>query len=192
VRQICIILIALGGALIAAGCQQGLDTTWPIYALTPDTVRLFSLARADYLGLPAAYDFTDTGRLRVVVESPNETGNWDIALTEENGQLVFMPAGALQGVTSNAAIALVPDVNFDSLRAAPKATSTFVYADSTTIPVQPQSVYVVRTRTVSGLLGACTYFAKLQTIDVDEAGGTLLFEYTANPNCNDSSFRVNQ
>lgn len=145
-----------------------------------DTAALFSLDRPEYVGRPAAYDFI---RLReVVVESPGETGEWDVALTGEAGELFLTPAGALVQLNSRPAIAVVRDRTFEALARAPADTA---FRETEGVLAETGSVYVVRTRRFAVVGGSCVNYAKVQPLEVDEAAGTLRFRTVQNPNCND-------
>lgn len=176
------------GLLAVTGCRSPFGSqNWPAFTMTPDTVELFSLARPDLLGLPAAYDFTDGGRKRVVVETPSSTGQWDVILTERQGQFVFLPASALSSVSSTAAVAAVSASTFDALKQAPAASSA-MWQDSAAVPLSTNGIYTVRTRQTSSLYGVCVYYAKVEVIGMSEADGTVRFRYITDPNCNDTSF----
>ncbi len=187
-----ILATALSAALLAtAACSDPFATgPWRVDATYPDTVQLYTLGRDSLLGKPSAFDFTDVARTRVVVESPGETGNWDVALTDQGGGLVLMPPGALQAFPRSSQIALLPATAvFDSLKKAPAASDSIVYRDSTTVPVIEGRVYIVRTRAASCYYGVNGhYYAKMEVLSADYDAGTMRFRYIADPNCNDPSF----
>src|SRR5690606_36377996 len=58
----------------------------------PDTVVLYSMARPE-MTVPSGFNFY--AKQKVPVEAPNATGNWDVALDTREGDLVFLPPGAL-------------------------------------------------------------------------------------------------
>ncbi|MGH7475874.1 MAG: hypothetical protein ACRELD_06275 [Longimicrobiales bacterium] len=180
------LFILLAALALSAACDDPFGTLdWPAATAVPDTVELFSLGRSELLGLPSAFDLTDQGRRRVVVEQQGASGAWDIALVDEAGGLSLMPPGALQGVapTSSSGIHVVSGTSFEALERAPTDRSAFT--DSLTVPLRVGAVYVVRTRPLSLAFGRCVYHAKLEALEVDVAGGTFLFHYMSNPNCND-------
>ncbi len=147
---------------------------------SPDTVLLYSLARPE-LNLASGFNFR--ARVAVRIEAANSTGNWDLALDTRDGKLVFLPPGAL-GVTSRARVAQLAGRTFDEVREAPGDTA--VYSATAPVPVELGSIYVVRTGQRPGVFGArCVYYAKLEPVAIDVAGGTLRFMFDASPICND-------
>ena len=145
-----------------------------------DTVLLFSLARPE-LGLQSGFSFLPLPS-PAVVESPNATGSWDFALDTQGGELVLLPPGAL-GITSRSRISVLGPVNFDEVVEAPE--DTLLYEDDQPMPVSDGTVYVVRSNRRPGSFGSsCEYYAKMEPVTIDVAGGTLLFRYVASPICN--------
>lgn len=147
---------------------------------SPDTVLLYSLARPE-LNLDAGFNFHTGASHRI--ESANATGNWDVALDTRGGQLVFLPPGAL-GVRSRARITTFPGESFLDVVRAPE--DTLLYTASEPVPVETGTVYVFRTDQSLGVFGTnCVYYAKLEPVTIDVAGGTLSFVFDASPVCND-------
>jgi hypothetical protein len=152
------------------------------WQLSPDTVLLYSLARPE-LNLPSAYSLNLRGP--VSVESPGATGTWDFAVDTENGELVFLPPGAL-GVESRAAVAPMPSETFDGIREAPADTTLYIRDEA--VPVVTSQLYVVQTGESPGAFGLqCVYYAKVEVLDADPAVGTVIFRFDASPVCNDRS-----
>lgn len=176
--------LLLAAPLVTTACEDPFGPgDWGPGAAEPDTVEIYSLSRVDLIGLPSAFDFTPNGFGRVVVESPGVSGNWDMALTEQGGELVLMPPGVIETVETTAGITL-SQTPFDQLREAPRSRS--VYNDSTVVPIREGQVYIVRSRQVRNpFFGSCVYFAKVEAIRVDLDEGSFLFRFIANPNCND-------
>lgn len=174
----------MAAALAAAGSVAcGDDLTGPTnWTAVVDTVTLYSLARPELQGLPSGVDFVASGGRPVVVEALGATGNWDIALSERNGQLVLLPPGAVAGApSSNAAIAVIRDQAFEQLARAPTDTTAFESQEPVTLEQAP--VYVVRSH-LNPSFRACFYYAKLELVDVDPAVGRARLRYTRNPLCN--------
>jgi hypothetical protein len=145
----------------------------------PDTVLLYSLARPE-MNLEAAFNFKE--RIKIKVEAATATGTWDIAVDTRGGQMVLLPPGAL-GISSKARIAALSGQDFDDLVDAPSDTALYTASDP--VPVSLASVYVVKTGQTPGIFGsACSYYAKLEPLVVDVAGGTLTFKFDASPVCN--------
>jgi len=65
--------------LPVAACDDDLGPQF--WVAVEDTVVLFSVAREEYTGLPAAYDFLNREPVRIELAS---AGSWDIALGEDS------------------------------------------------------------------------------------------------------------
>lgn len=164
-------------ALLAACEDDPFRINWPA---APDTVLLYSLARPE-LGLESAFNFN--ARQRIRIEAPTATGNWDLAVDTEDDGLVFLPPGAF-AISSRARVTALEGRSFDDVREAPEDTTLYSAADP--VPVELNTVYVVRTSQSVGSFGRrCVYFAKLEPLHVDPVAGTLRFVYDSNPVCND-------
>ncbi len=87
----CVACLAVATILAvgAVGCDDPYAIDWEE---SPDTAFIYSMARPE-LNLPSAYDFV--GNLPLRVEAPLSTGQWDLALDTQGGELVFLPPGAL-------------------------------------------------------------------------------------------------
>jgi hypothetical protein len=146
----------------------------------PDTVQLYSLARSE-LNLPSGFSFGPPPTA-AVVEEPNATGTWDIAIDTQGGEMVLLPPGAL-GITASARISPLGAMNFDDVKEAPEDTLLYVADDP--VPLSGGRVYVVKTNRRPGSFGSsCVYYAKMEPVTIDVSGGTLLFRYVASPICN--------
>ncbi|HUF75582.1 MAG TPA: hypothetical protein VMM35_04855 [Longimicrobiales bacterium] len=146
----------------------------------PDTVLLYSLARSE-LGLESGFSFAPPPRT-VVIEDPNATGAWDIAIDTQGGQMVILPPGAL-GVTARARVSDLGPFDFDDVVEAPG--DSLHYEDDQPVPLTDGSVYVVRSNRRAGSFGSsCVYYAKMEPVAIDVAGGTLRFRFVASPICN--------
>ncbi|MGH7552655.1 MAG: hypothetical protein ACREMQ_06460 [Longimicrobiales bacterium] len=166
--------------IAAGGCDDGIGPAF--WDSTPDSVTLFSISRADLIGLPSAYDVI---QLRpVTVENPAATGTWDFALAEQNGQFVMVPAGSFGGITSRAGIATLGPGSLDAVTEAPRDTARFSTAP---VPIATGSIYVLRSRRegCGAFGGTGVRYAKLHAVAVDAATGTFRFAVVRNPYCND-------
>lgn len=174
-------LTLAAAALAAASC--GDDPFRVRWSANPDTVLLYSMARPE-LNLPSAFEFRNRTRWRV--ETPEGTGRWDLALDSRNGELVFLPPGAL-GVESRAGIARFEGMSFADVTEAPADTALYFTEDP--VPVGLGTTYAVRTNeTVGGFFGTrCVYYAKLEPLEIDVAGGTLRFVFDGARACNNRS-----
>lgn len=164
--------------IVACDDEVGLD----VWTDTPDTVTIYSLSRTDLIGRPSAYDFIN--HVVVEVESPTATGNWDVALRHEGGQLALVPASGFQGQNSRAALTTITGQTFEGLKEAPEDTARY---SSAPVPVQPGQLLVVRTRRTQCGFSAAVRFGKIKILDVNPAAGTVRFETIVNPFCNDRS-----
>ncbi|MDH3272059.1 MAG: hypothetical protein OEN56_12035 [Gemmatimonadota bacterium] len=146
----------------------------------PDTVQLYSLARPE-LNLVNAFNFLQGSP--VLVEAPQATGSWDVAVDTRAGEIVLLPPGALN-VVGAAKIAPLEGMTLDDVTRAP--ADTLVYIGDKPVPVRMGTIYVVRTNRQRGAFGRlCNYYAKLEAVTIDVAGGTLTFREVTNPVCND-------
>ena len=146
----------------------------------PDTVLLYSLARPE-LNLYSAADLVNRKVVRVA--SATGSGEWDIALDTEEGGLVLRTPSSL-GIESEAGIAVFPGSAFDDVEEAPEDSAAYAVEDP--VDVALGTVYVVRTREVSGTAGVgCSRYAKLEPLIVDLENQTLTFVYDTNPDCDD-------
>jgi hypothetical protein len=173
---------ALAAALFATltGCDNDpFEIRWNA---TPDTVRLYSLARPEP-NLPSGFGFFD--RARIQVETPGATGQWDVALDTENGQLVLKPPGAL-GISARAAIATLGSVPFDDVDEAPG--DTLLYELDDPVVMSTGTVYAIRTNRRTGNFGStCVHYGKMEPLIVDVASGEMEFRYVRSQICNDRS-----
>lgn len=145
---------------------------------------LYSASRTDLLGFPSAYDFVN--RVVIKVENPGATGTWDVVLAGgAAGPLQLVPAGAFEGQTSRAGIALINGQTFEALTTAPSDTAAF---SSQPVTIQTGGVYVVRTRRYACSFSTAVNYAKVKAVAVDPAAGTARFAVVRNPYCNDRSF----
>lgn len=166
------------GTAVAA-CDA--DPFEPQWASAIDTVQLFTLARPE-LNLPSAFGFNSRRTFRV--EGATSSGNWDLALDTQGGELVFLPPGAV-GIPSRAGISLRPEATFDDLAEAPRDTAEYSLVEP--VPVEVGAVYAIRTAQQTNSFGSrCVYFAKMEPVEMDPEGGTVRFRFEANPICNDS------
>lgn len=170
-------VLGLVAVVAGVGCDDGLG---PDQEPLEGTGRIFSLARPDAVGRPAAFDLTPPDPQAVEVESTTATQRWDIALSESDGALVLVPASAFEG-QGDARIVVEPERSFAEVTEAPDDDDAY---EDAAVPVEMGSVYIVRSRRLS----SCVFFSKLQPIEVDAEAGIVRFEYVLNPNCNGRSF----
>jgi len=178
------LLLALA-VVPAAACD---DNLFPDLPVTADTTTVYSLARPELSGYPSAFNIA--GMRLVVVEAKGATPNWDVALSERDGSMVLLPAGAITGVPAQAGVAMVPGKTFEEVRTAPRDTAA--YERRNPVPVEVGRVYVARSRAIRRLGIVCYYYAKLQPLSIDQSRGAVSFEVVANPNCSDRSLEVDE
>ncbi|MDX1494842.1 MAG: hypothetical protein R3253_12315 [Longimicrobiales bacterium] len=173
-------LLAVSAALLVGTAACGDDPFAFDWNDRPDTVLLYSMARPE-LNLVSAYNFLRN--TPVQVENPSATGSWDLAVDTRDGQIVFLPPGALN-VDGAARVAVLEGLSLDDVRQAP--SDTLLYVSKQPVPVRMGDVYIVRTNRQRGSFGQrCVYYGKLEAVNIDPAGGTLTFREVTNPVCND-------
>lgn len=161
---------------VLAGC--GDDPFAVDWQENPIETTLYALDRQE-LNRPSAYDMFQ--RRRVVLESVQGQGRWDFAVERIDGQLHLLPPRAL-GVTSDAAIAPVPDVAFDDLREAPGDTAAYVTGEA--IPLEYGVTYAVRTHRQPGQFGRqCSFYGKLEAVSLNVEEGVFIFRNDTSPEC---------
>jgi hypothetical protein len=154
------------------------EATWTVARV--DTVLVYSLARPE-LNLPNGYDFVN--RRTMEIHDPGATGQWDLIVDTQNGELVFLPPGGLD-VVSEAMILKLPDMNFDDVVTAPKDTT--LYSRDMPASVETSSVYVLRTHQGADRFGVpCVFWGKLQPLDVQPDVGTVRFMFDVSTLCDD-------
>ncbi len=169
----------VASVLVVGACGENIfDVKWT--QPNVDTVLLYSLARPE-LNLPSGFDFLD--RIAMRIHQPGATGLWDLVLDTQDGQLVFLPPGALE-IVSDAMVLSLPGMAFDDVIEAPKDTT--LYSRDSAIPVELGSVYVLRTHQGQDRFGLpCSFYGKLEPLDVDPAVGTVRFKYDVSTLCDD-------
>lgn len=182
IRRFLLLVLAV---VPAAACD---DDIFPDLPVRPDTTTVYSLARPELSGSPSAFDLA--GMRLVVVEAKGMTPNWDLALSERDGSMVLLPAGAIAGVPVQAGVAMVPGKTFEEVRTAPRDTAA--YERRNPVPVGVGRVYVARSRAIRRLGIVCYYYAKLQPLSIDQSRGSVTFEVVTNPNCSDRSLEVDE
>jgi hypothetical protein len=168
------------GLLLLVGFTACDDDPFKIrWEESPDTVLLYSLARPE-LNLLSGFDFVR--RIPVRIESPGAAGEWDLALDTKEGDLVFLPPGAL-GETSKARIIVMPGMAYPDVKRAPSDTTLYVGDEA--VPVELGNVYVIRTRQEYGIYGtSCVYYGKLEPLDKDLVQQSVTFQFDVSPVCN--------
>ncbi len=169
-----LMLAALAGV---TGCDDDLGPF--LWDSTPELVSVYSLARDELHGLPAAIDFTTVRAIRV--DLPGASGLWDVALSEVDGEFVLLPAGAISGIGLRPGIAVIEDQPFEDVLRAPRDTAAYTRTEP--VPVRTDVVYVVRTGRRAG--SGCVYFGKAQVATVDRDAGRVDVRIVQNPYCND-------
>ena len=163
--------------VVAVGCSR--DPFTFDWTDVPDTVLLYSMARPE-LNLFSGFDFRQG--IRVRIETPQSTGNWDVALDTRGGDLVLLPPTAL-GVDSRARVAALDGMSLDDVTEAP--LDTLLYVADVPVPVRMGTVYVIKTHAQQGAFGStCIYHGKMEAVDIDVANGALRFRHVTSPVCN--------
>jgi hypothetical protein len=173
------LVAAIVFAPMLAACGDDDPFGFNDWTLSPDTAFIYSLARPE---LNLASGFNLNSRRVIRVEAAGATGTWDFLVNTVDDDLVFVTPSAV-GLETNAGIARIDDETFESIRSAPADTS--VYERLQPVTVELGQLYVVRTNQQTGSFGQrCTYYGKVEAIEIDVPGGTLRFRYDSNPVCN--------
>ena len=155
------------------GCE-GFEFKWvPV----EDSVTLYSLARPEFAAQPGAFDFYN--RVPVVVEETYQREpSFDVAVSEQDGEMVLLPAGVFATLDSSPGIAIDSSgTSFGDLAVAPRGG----YVTDTPVPVRLDVVYAIKTRTDRS---GCSRYAKMEIVEADPQG-VLTFRQIRNNLCND-------
>lgn len=179
-RRLALILplasVALGACEDTTGFQiNPLISTDTVEVAAPEEGSLLPTA----LDVTSSSGFIGGGRFP---ERAQHAGEWDFAIRERDGALVFVPAGAL-GLDSRAAITRpLEGRTFDEVDEAP-GPGSFV-ADSAVV-IEVGAVYVARSRDIVCGFSSSLQYAKLQPLEVDLAAGTVRLRIQTNERCGD-------
>ncbi len=175
--NVVVFLVASVSGVTACG-ENIFDINWTVPNV--QTALIYSLARPE-LNLPSAFDFLN--RVAVEIQAPGVTGSWDLVLDTQDGQLVFLPPGALE-IISEVMFLEMPNMAFDDVIEAPKDST--LYTKDQPLPVEMSSVYILRTHAAPGRFGlVCSYYGKLQPVLIEPVLGTVAFEYDVSTLCDD-------
>ncbi len=178
IRRVIPALILVAMATVACGDDPFL-VRW---TEDPRERVIYSLDREER-NRPSAFEMLQGQR--VVLESPEAIGRWDFALDRQGGALVLVPPRAL-GVTSDAGIARIPNVSYEQVREAPRDTAAYVTRSA--VPLEMGTIYVIRTHRQPGRFGQqCSYYGKVEPLEIDDANGVLRFLFDTSPDCNNRS-----
>jgi hypothetical protein len=107
-----------------------------------------------------------------------------MALDTRDGDLVFLPPGAVGLESSTAGIAPMGDMAYEDLRKAPRDTTLYVRNEP--VPVNVGELYVIRSRQKAGSYGSrCNYYGKFIPISKNLQDQTVTFYFDISPVCND-------
>jgi len=161
-------------ALTLFGCGS---STEPILVPVPDEAgeaTLFDVVTGDILD-PAAFDVLSGSAVRT-----DQFSGWDFLFqVAEDGTTLLWPRPAVIGEGEDAGLRPIA-TTFDALREAPETG----YTTFDSLPVAAGNVFAVRSRR-DPIYGSirCRRYAKLEVLGIDEAEGTIEFQYLVNPNC---------
>lgn len=151
--------------------------------ITTDTIEVAAPTAGSEL--PTAIDVTSSGGLiggGRFPERQEHAERWDLAVRIRDGQLVFVPAGAL-GLSDAAGITEpLAGRTFESVIEAP-GPGSFVTDDH--VVVQEGGVYVVRSRQVPCGFASASLYSKIQPLDVSPAEGRIVLQISTNEVCGD-------
>jgi hypothetical protein len=177
----------------AAACDDSTGVDIELFLIT-DTVEVAAPLPGNE-ALPTAVDITfdaaggiSGGRFP---ERSRDALAWDFVVRIRDGELMLVPAATVGVQGSRAGITRALEETFEGVREAPPQTAFLVdtvTVNGSEVPVvgavamRVGSVYAVRSREVPTGLGfsVCSYFGKLQPLDVDVAAGILRFQIVAN------------
>lgn len=168
------LLILVTVVPLSTACE-GFEFEW---VAVEDTVTLYSLARPEYADLPAAFDFIS--RNRVVVDRPmsGDPFVFDMAFSEQDGEMVLLPAGLFETFSINPGIAIDSSgTTFEELAEAPREG----YVTDAAVPVRTDVIYTIRTRQDGS---GCRRYGKFEVVETDPQG-ILIFRQIRNQLCND-------
>jgi len=168
-------LVSLTGALSACfEIRRPLSSTLFVY-----TTLIYSLDRPE-INLPSGFDFTV--RQPVQIHQPGATGDWDVLVDTEGGQLVLrVPAS--YGIDSDARVSVFEGMSFNQILEAPEDTVDYT---AEPVPLALGNTYVIQTHLAPDQFGQrCHFFAKMQPLAIDVQLGTLQFVFDRNPLCED-------
>jgi hypothetical protein len=167
-------LLVLAALTAAAAC----DTFEPTWFGIADRPVLYSLARAEYIGMVSAYDFINQRPVIVELPKAQDPYDFDIAVTEIDGEFHALPAGLFEGFPIRPGIAVDSSgITFDAMERAPRDG----YVTDRPIPLREGWVYAVQTRRD---FRGCNMYGKFEVVDLDPAGIVEL-RALRNPLCND-------
>ena len=171
--------LLVASVLGIAACGENIfDVNW----VNPkvQTVLLYSLTRPD-LNVPSGYDFVN--REPVEIQEAGATGFWDLLVDMQDGQLVFIPPGAL-GIDSDVMVLPMTGMSFDEVLEAPEDST--LYIRDQPIPAEVGTTYILRTHEGQSDFGIpCVFWGKLETTEVHPAAETVVFIYDVSPLCDD-------
>lgn len=167
---------------LAGGCDDPNSfTVEPL--ITVDTIEVAAPTSAT--GLPTAIDVTAVAGNIVGGRRPEteqDAERWDLAVRVRDGALVFVPAPAL-GLSSAAGITMpLAGQTFESVIEAPGPGS---FVTDAHVPIEPGSVYVVRSRAVPCGFGSASQYSKIQPLEVWLEEGRVRLQISTNEVCGD-------
>jgi hypothetical protein len=154
------------------------------WSAAPVEVKVYSVSRLEYTGLPSAIDLVGDPVRSLPIEVPGATGNWDFLLADQQGGLVLVPAAELDNVTRSR-IAVLRNVDFLDVREAPRDTALY---SAGPVPLEEGVVYILRSRRSACGFTSGYRYAKALPVNVNAANGTAVLAIVRNPYCDDRSF----
>lgn len=178
-------LLALALTLGACGDSTGIGARPEV---VEDTILLAAPLPAN-ADVPSALDVTPAAFGATIgggrfPERPTDAEQWDVAVRVRDGELVLAPPAALGFTTPSLRRAAITDPitsrSFAAIEEAPPASS---FAAERAVPLRAGAVYVLRSRfTPNG----CTYFAKVEPVEIDRALERVRLHYLVSTFCGDT------
>lgn len=168
-------LAALVAVVLAAfaACSDPFALPAPVFTNRVDTLFLYAI-HGTPIASPSGYRLEDRQAVRT-----DQTASFDFAFDIDTaGNAVLLSTGAL-GLVRGSGLQLSA-TQFDSIRVAP----TGGYELDSAVVVQVGSVVLVQSRQTTCSFGLpAAYYAKLQVLDIDATGRSLLFHILVDRNC---------
>lgn len=164
--------------LVGMGPLVACDAFEPTWFAVEDHVTLYSLARADFVGLESGYDFIAQRPVVVERAKVQDPYDFDVAITEVDGELHAMPAGMFEGFPIQPGIAVDSSgIMFEDMDRAPREG----YVTDAPLPLRTGWVYAVQTRRD---FRGCNMYGKFMVTEM-ASDGIVVIQTLRNPLCND-------
>lgn len=152
------------------------------WSAVPDTLTLFSAARDDYAGIPAALNIAGSSVSVVAIDQAGAAAEWDFLLNEEEGALVLVPSGIVPGLESRAGLFRSDETTLEAVTRAPSGSDSY---SSEAVALELNAIYVLRSRRAGCGFTSGSNYGKMKVVALDVALGTAQLAVVRNPYCDD-------